>query len=73
MTSKAVDNIHIESHENLVTPQELKSQLPITASACNTVELSRKQIEDILDHRDKRIFVVVGPKSCFLIRRPVGV
>ena len=63
MISRPVDNVHIESHENLITPQELKSQLPITVSARKTVEHSRKQIEDILDHRDKRIFVVVGPCS----------
>lgn len=71
MKSKAVDNVHIESHENLITPEELKTQLPITALARNTVEQSRNQIEDILHRRDKRIFVVVGPCSIHNVKSAI--
>ncbi len=63
MDRQAVENINIESPEILVTPAELKSEIPISEKARETVAQGRKAIENILAHKDHRIFVVVGPCS----------
>ena len=60
---KAVENINIERPEILVTPAELKIEIPVTDKARETVSKGRKDIEDILERRDHRMFVVVGPCS----------
>ena len=63
MDRQAVENINIESPEILVTPAELKSEIPISEKARETVAQGRKAIENILEGKDHRIFVVVGPCS----------
>lgn len=60
---KAVENINIERPEILVTPAELKVEVPISDKARVTVSEGRKAIEDILNRKDHRVFVVVGPCS----------
>lgn len=56
-------NIHIEDSQTLITPHEIKSKLPLTEAAAETVLKSRKEIEDILEGIDSRKFIVVGPCS----------
>lgn len=56
-------NAHIETSRTLITPDELKSKLPLTDLAEKTVWRARKEIEDILDGQNGRKFVVVGPCS----------
>ena len=63
MDRQAVENINIESPEILVTPTQLKSEIPISKKARETVARGRKAIENILEGKDHRIFVVVGPCS----------
>jgi len=58
-----LENTNINSLERLVTPQEFKSDLPITPEIEVHVERARKTIRDILDRKDKRLIVVVGPCS----------
>ena len=58
-----MENINIERPEILVTPAELKIEIPISDKARETVSKGRKAIEDILERRDHRMFVVVGPCS----------
>lgn len=60
---KAVENIRIERPEILVTPAEMKIEIPISDKARQTVSDGRKAIENILEHKDHRMFVVVGPCS----------
>ena len=62
MTNKLF-NTHIENSETLITPQELRAKLPITDAVQQTVLSSRKEIEDILEFKDSRKFVIVGPCS----------
>ncbi len=59
----SLENINISSLEPLVTPREFKASLPITPEIEAHVERSRKVIKDILDRKDKRLIVVVGPCS----------
>ena len=63
MTDKRVENLNIASYTRLITPEELKRRLPITERAAASVIRGRGVIKDILDHKDRRLFIVVGPCS----------
>ncbi len=63
MTDTRVEDLNIESNIRLVTPEELKAKMPITEAAAATVMEGRQVIKNILDRKDKRLFVVVGPCS----------
>lgn len=56
-------NTHIEDSHILLTPNEVKAKLPLTDEAEKTVLNFRNEIEDILDGKDSRKFIVVGPCS----------
>ncbi|AFZ11098.1 3-deoxy-D-arabinoheptulosonate-7-phosphate synthase [Crinalium epipsammum PCC 9333] len=56
-------NTHIEDSQLLITPNDLKAKLPLTDLAENNVLQYRQEIEDILDFKDNRKFIVVGPCS----------
>ena len=57
------DNLNIASNEALITPEQLKSELPLVGDSLDTVVAARQTIFDILDRKDPRLFVVVGPCS----------
>jgi len=63
MSNTAVDNVNVTSQDILITPTALKAALPMSASVHDTLAASRQIIQDILDRRDHRLFVVVGPCS----------
>lgn len=63
MSNIDVHNINVDSQDILITPELLKSALPMSESIHDTLAASRKVIEDILDRQDPRVFVVVGPCS----------
>jgi len=63
MVQQAIENVNVLSQEVLVSPSALKTELPITDKASETVVRGRQQVMDILDHRDPRLFVVIGPCS----------
>lgn len=63
MSNMAVHNINVASQDVLVTPEQLKASLPMTQAVHDTVTGSRQVIWDILDRKDPRLFVVVGPCS----------
>ena len=56
-------NIRIDKSQVLITPVEIKSQVPLTDLAEITVLKSRQELEAILDGKDHRKFLVVGPCS----------
>lgn len=58
-----ISNTNIEQSQVLITPIEIKSKFPLTDLAEITVLKSRHEIEAILDGKDKRKFIVVGPCS----------
>lgn len=62
MTNK-LDNVNVQTQETLVTPEQLKQDIPLTETAANTVLNGRQVINSILDRKDHRIFLVVGPCS----------
>ena len=63
MDTQAVENINIEAPEILITPEELKREIPLTDRARQTVAEGRQVIENILAGKDHRVLVVVGPCS----------
>ncbi|RFA31292.1 3-deoxy-7-phosphoheptulonate synthase [Alkalilimnicola ehrlichii] len=63
MSEKSVDNTNVLSQELLPTPQEVKQKLPLSEKARATVVEGRRTVEAILDGRDPRLLVVVGPCS----------
>ncbi len=62
METKLFDT-HIQASQVLLTPAEIQAKLPLTDLANQNVLKSRKEIEDILDRKDSRKFIVVGPCS----------
>lgn len=56
-------NINIKSQEVLLTPRSLNEEFPVSDKARASILAGRKALQDILDRKDKRIFVVTGPCS----------
>jgi 3-deoxy-7-phosphoheptulonate synthase len=58
-----LQNVNVASSDLLATPEEVKQRLPLTRRAADTVLRSRDVVRNILERRDPRLFVVVGPCS----------
>lgn len=58
-----LNNIRIVSHRNLLTPAQLMQSVPLSEEAAQQIAEHRHILENILDARDPRLFVVVGPCS----------
>jgi 3-deoxy-7-phosphoheptulonate synthase len=56
-------NLHVKEAVRLLTPRALKAALPVTGESNGTVVSSRDRITRILQQRDRRLLVVVGPCS----------
>lgn len=63
MSDAPIDNLNVLTQELLPTPAEVKARLPLTERARETVEQGRQVVQDILDGRDRRLLVVIGPCS----------
>ena len=63
MADLPIDDLNVASNDTLITPEQLKHELPLTASALQTVSHGRQVVRDILDGKDHRLFVVIGPCS----------
>ena len=63
MADLPIDDLNVSSNETLITPTQLKRELPLTETALRTVSRGRQVVRDILDGKDHRLFVVVGPCS----------
>jgi 3-deoxy-7-phosphoheptulonate synthase len=58
-----IDDVRIGAVRPLISPALLQDDLPVTPSVQTLVERSRVEIADILQGRDDRLVVVVGPCS----------
>ena len=63
MLKDNLNNIHVSSEKVLVTPVELKNELPISEQALAGIQQSRQIISDIIHHKDHRLLVICGPCS----------
>jgi 3-deoxy-7-phosphoheptulonate synthase len=61
--SSSTENVNIAAYQKLITPEALKERLPLYGNTLQHVRRNRQVIRDILDRKDNRIFVVVGPCS----------
>lgn len=63
MSKPAVHNVNVASQETLIAPSVLRSSVPVDDATFEFVTQSRRVISDILDRKDPRLVVVVGPCS----------
>ncbi|MEL0167059.1 MAG: 3-deoxy-7-phosphoheptulonate synthase [Pseudomonadaceae bacterium] len=63
MADLPIDDLNVTSNEILITPEQLKAKIPLSEAAQATVVESRQVIRDILDGKDHRLFIVIGPCS----------
>ncbi len=63
MHDTRLSNLNVVSQELLITPEELRKRLPLSEQGRNTILQGRETVQAILDRRDPRLFVVVGPCS----------
>jgi len=61
--NREVHNVNVAAQDVLITPDELKRELPMSGAVHDVLAASRQVIQDILDRKDHRVFVVVGPCS----------
>ena len=63
MTQTKTDDLNVLSQDTLITPEQLKSKLPLDGNALDTIREARIAIKRILQREDQRLFVIVGPCS----------
>jgi 3-deoxy-7-phosphoheptulonate synthase len=63
MTTEKLEDLYIAALDPMPTPAELHHRLPTTDAAAATVNAARNALYNILDRKDHRLFVVVGPCS----------
>lgn len=63
MSDKRIDDLNIESNQALITPAQLKEKLPLSEKAAASIIEGRQTMKNILDRKDNRLIVVVGPCS----------
>ena len=63
MSDQQVSNLNVLAQDVLTTPEALKNAIPLTESAERSVIEGRQTIQNILDGKDPRLLVVVGPCS----------
>ncbi|MDR5899848.1 3-deoxy-7-phosphoheptulonate synthase [Halomonas vilamensis] len=63
MSEQQVNNLNVLAQDVLITPETLKKAVPLTEKAERSVIDGRQTIQNILDGKDPRLLVVVGPCS----------
>lgn len=56
-------NLNVASLTKLIGPADLAEQVPITEAAQQTVIAAREEVKAVLEGRDPRLLVVIGPCS----------
>ena len=63
MTDRRIEDLNIANQQVLTSPEDLKNQLPTTSMIADGVMQARQTIKNIVDGKDHRLFVVIGPCS----------
>jgi 3-deoxy-7-phosphoheptulonate synthase len=58
-----LDNVNVERMSEIPSPEEVQERIPLTDAAAETVLAGRNALRAILERKDPRLFVVVGPCS----------
>ena len=60
---RQTENLNVLASELLPTPQSVKESLPLPPAVAERVAAARRGVRNILERRDHRLLVVVGPCS----------
>jgi len=63
MTMHQTKDLRITGTKEIQTPESLMRELPLSEKAADTVTTARQQIYDVLDGKDDRLVVIIGPCS----------
>ena len=63
MNDSVISDLNIVSQEVLMSPDQLKAELPLSETAERTIIEGRNAVREILDRKDPRLMVVIGPCS----------
>lgn len=58
-----VEDLNVVSQEVLISPEQLKSELPVSETVNAVVTEGRAVVRNILDRKDPRLMVIIGPCS----------
>jgi 3-deoxy-7-phosphoheptulonate synthase len=59
----SLEDVNVEQMTEIPSPEEIHQRFPLTDAAARTVLEGRNALRAILDRKDPRLFVVVGPCS----------
>ncbi|GAB2903599.1 3-deoxy-7-phosphoheptulonate synthase [Uliginosibacterium flavum] len=63
MTHASTENLNVASFDAMPSPASIKASVPLSDAAAATVEAGRNAIKAILDRKDPRPMVIIGPCS----------
>jgi 3-deoxy-7-phosphoheptulonate synthase len=63
MPHRTLENLNITAFDIMPSPEEIHARLPISDKASEIVFEGREAIKRILDRKDPRLFIVIGPCS----------
>ncbi len=63
MANPRIHNVNVASQKVLMAPAALRASVPVSEQTFEWVSSSRQTVQDILDRKDHRLMVVVGPCS----------
>jgi 3-deoxy-7-phosphoheptulonate synthase len=63
MTQQPLENLNITAFDLMPSPEEIHARVPLSDKASDSVYEARETLKRILDRKDPRIFIVVGPCS----------
>ena len=58
-----IENVNVADFDPMPSPEEIHALVPLSDKAAQTVMQSREALRNILDRKDPRLFVIVGPCS----------
>jgi 3-deoxy-7-phosphoheptulonate synthase len=63
MNERPLENLNITALDLMPSPEEIHARVPVSEKAAETVYEGRETIKCILERKDPRLFIVVGPCS----------
>ena len=63
MTAQQTKDLRIIGTKEIQSPEDLMKELPLSDKAAETVVKAREEIYDVLDGKDDRLVVIIGPCS----------
>jgi len=58
-----IENVNVTDFDPMPSPEEIHARVPLSEKAAHAVMHGREALRNILDRKDPRLFVVVGPCS----------